>query len=102
MVSLVEKHAQGVVFDYSATNLLAVWIREAIDKVPSLASAAALVQALGETLQLTSGHAQTEVWNAFRDIARPADLNVEALGKINSVQDLGKSCYFGLQITEEY
>lgn len=91
LLSLVEKHAQSITFDYSATQLLATWLREAMDKIPVLASAASLVNALGEAMQLTSGLAQTEVWTAFRDASRPVELDAAALAKINSVGDISES-----------
>ena len=87
LLHLVEYHAQSTTFDYSATNLLAEWIRIAVNKVPALAAAASLVNALGETLQLTSGLAQTEVWNAFRDVS---ELDSELIVKMNAVRDTSK------------
>jgi hypothetical protein len=60
--------------------------------MPALSSAASLVNALGEALQLTSGHAQTEVWNAFRETVRSAELDAQAMDKVNAVQDAGESC----------
>lgn len=94
LVYLVEQHASGDIFDYSATQLLAAWSRDLLDQLPALHSVVAQLQGLARSVILTKGMGQAEVWSLFRDgaienIARKLD--PEVLQRIHSVKDIGES-----------
>ena len=54
-------------FDYSATQLLAEWIKASISTVPALASVSGQLDSLAKTVALETGRGQAEIWSMFRD-----------------------------------
>jgi midasin len=67
LLTLLEKRNSGDVFDYSATQLLAEWIKSAISPVPALSSVTSQLDSLARTVALETGKAQAQIWTMFRD-----------------------------------
>lgn len=89
LVGMVEMGARSATFDYSSVNLLASWIRDAVQAEPELANAEEVLNRLAQTLQLTTGLAQTEIWTAFQErvVAR---LSSETVAKVDTIRDAGE------------
>jgi hypothetical protein len=90
LVYLVEHHASGEIFDYSATQLLATWCRELLERLYGLRDVLPFLQGLAQSVNLTTGLGQAQIWSIFRDGAIQdisQMLSQEDLLQLQSVKD---------------
>lgn len=93
LVHLIEQRAQGQVFDYSSTQLLAVWSRAIVEDVPALQAVLPHLEELAQSLTLTRGLGQAQIWTLFRDGANSSlqSLGEEILVKLVAIRDIRMS-----------
>lgn len=87
LLVLLASRNSGVVFDYSSTQLLAKWIDEAIPAVPAFQAISAAVSSLGQSLALTTGLGQAQVWSMFREGAATLHLDAHLLDQVSRIED---------------
>ncbi len=90
---LVERYSLSETLDYSSTQLLAGWLRPAVQYFPLLAPALEKLDHLAKAVNITSGLGQTEIWAMFRDQPLPSRMIIlqDLLRRFEAVQDPGKS-----------
>jgi midasin len=88
LLTLLEKRNSGDVFDYSATQLLAEWIKTSISAVPALSSVTGQLDSLAKTVALETGKAQAQIWSMFRDGSTgPLDGETTLLESLGGITD---------------
>lgn len=81
-----------VTFDFSSTQLLAEWLRPELDKSPLLAPAQKDLRHLAQSVQITSGLGQTEIWMLFRILGEDISQQIpaELMASLETVDDQGQ------------
>jgi midasin len=65
-LSILEDRAKSATFDYSSTQLLATWLQDVIAGIPQLDQAAKSLAGLADSVEISTGRGQSEVWAMFR------------------------------------
>ena len=90
LLATLEDRTMSTMFDYSAVQFLADCLRSAVSQVPCLGTIGPRLDALSQTVEITSGRGQSEIWSFFRSV-REHDLTDGALLEaIKQVRDPGK------------
>ncbi|EIW71201.1 hypothetical protein TREMEDRAFT_37629 [Tremella mesenterica DSM 1558] len=85
-VYLLEKYGQINTFDYSATQILARWMREIISQVPVLSTQSDNLDELAKAVEITTGLGQNVIWSLYRD-SENRDIEPELMKIIERVED---------------
>jgi len=93
LLNILEDRARAATFDYSSTQLLAQWLQEIIRESPELEQAATSLAGLAQSVEISTGRGQSEIWSIFR---RDSDgkTDVELRDAVSRVRDpsMFKAC----------
>lgn len=87
LLTSLEQRNSGEVFDYSSTQLLAEWIIDALPKHDLFRPISATATTLAQSLALTAGHGQAQIWTLFREGVVSMPVGESALDRLSSLQD---------------
>lgn len=90
LLGLLEARAKATTFDYSATQLLAQWLREVISDIPALHNSLAQLGTLAQSVEITTGQGQSEVWAMIRKSSNCSVLDDTFKASLRRVRDPGE------------
>jgi hypothetical protein len=87
LIALIEDHVKSVTFDYSAIQLLANWLGEALITIKAFNAVANKLPDLIAEVRLSTGLGQFEIWTLFLDHCHWQSLSEGMLGAIGAIGD---------------
>lgn len=90
LLGILESRARSTTFDFSATQLLAQWLRDLLSNVPTLQSSLIHLNSLAQTVEITTGQGQSEIWALMRKPDDRLILEEGTRALLNNVRDPGQ------------